>query len=440
MTGDTGHRKRAALLLALAAFVIALALVAAACGTSAGDAGSERGQNGAEQGAHASEQPAEAVGFDEADPTEEEFEQSEEPAEAVGFDEADPTEEEFEQSADSEVAVLETELAAGETAVSEVRIAYLSCGVGDAYCDATQKGIEESAGNAANATVTVIDGMSDAGAQVARLRAAVDSGAFDALIVTPLDASAVVPAVEAAVAAGLPIACTFIPCGADLLALELQIAGQTLYVGSSPVVNGAALGGAALDACFDRSSCNVAFIGDGLDTPFEAVRLQGFEETTLDFREVTIVATEEGGGTSDGAFAAAAAILDANPELDIIVATSDEMALGAERAIEESGRAGDVLLVGNGASEIGYEAVAAGRWYASAVYLPFTEGSIAGDAVILAATGEDIGWPEYVESLDTSDVGEYLIAEFAEDFTPEWSGAVGGAGVSAGDGTAGADG
>ena len=418
MIRNVSRRTPPARLGALATVLTVLVLVAAACGTSASDAGQEPGQT-------ETQTPADAT---------------EEQTESIEFDEADPTEEEFEQAADADVTALETELAAGETDATGVRIAYLSCRVGDAYCDATQKGIEESAGRAPNATVTVIDGMNDAEAQVAQVLDAVESGEFDALVVTPLDASAVAPAVEAAVAAGLPIACTFTPCGADLLALDIQIEGQTLYVGSSPIINGTALGGAVLDACFDRSSCNAAFIGAGLETPLEATRLQGFEETTLDFGEVTIVATEEGGGTADAAFVAATAILEANPELDIIAATSDQMALGVERALEEAGRTGDVLLVGNGASEIGHDAVAAGRWYASAVYLPFTEGSIAGEAVILATSDEDIGWPPYVESLDVSDVGEYLITEFAEDFTPEWSGVVAGSSDAASDTTASADG
>ena len=402
MTRTASYRLRAAQLLGLLALLVSVVLIAAACGTSASDA----------------EAPADVA--------------EEESDEAVEFEEADPTEEEFEEAAGSDLAELESVLSEGVETI-EVRIAYLSCGVGEAYCDATLEGIEKSASEA-NATVTVIDAMGDAETQVAQLEQAAGSGDFDGLIVTPLDPGTVVSGVEAAVAAGLPIACTRNPCGADLLDLELQIEGQTLYVGSSPIINGTALGGAVLDACFDRPSCNAAFIGDGLDTPVEATRLQGFEEITLDFGEVTIVAREEGGGTADAALAATTAILEANPMLDIVAATSDEMALGVERAIEEAGRAGEVLVVGNGASEIGHEAVAGGRWYASVVYLPVTEGEIAGDAVTLAASDEDIGWPPYVEILDLSDVGEYLIADFAADFTPEWSGAAASNGAASSDG------
>ena len=98
---------------------------------------------------------------------------------------------------------------------------------------------------------------------------------------------------------------------------------------------------------------NVAFI-EGLPGDEAAVAIgEGFiaalEESCPDCE---LVARQVGGPDRDTAFTAATNVLTANPDLDGMYALSDDMAMGAFRAIETAGLEDQVVLAGhNGTCE-----------------------------------------------------------------------------------------
>ena len=104
--------------------------------------------------------------------------------------------------------------------------------------------------------------------------------------------------------------------------------------------------------------------------------LQGFRALPLDnarteavlaglkaAENVEVVASPEGGYTQATGLAAAQDVLQANPDVDVIIGSSQAI-LGAEQAVEDAGLTGRVALIGNGAPRQAVAAVREGRWFA----------------------------------------------------------------------------
>ena len=102
---------------------------------------------------------------------------------------------------------------------------------------------------------------------------------------------------------------------------------------------------------------------------------------------IEIVAEQEGKYAAETARAALQNILQAHRDVDVVATTGDQMAFGMEQAIKAAGLQGKVKIIGNGASAVGVSAVKAGRWHATVVLLPCTEGRVATEYVVRAARG-----------------------------------------------------
>ena len=104
---------------------------------------------------------------------------------------------------------------------------------------------------------------------------------------------------------------------------------------------------------------------------------------------------------------------------------ADQMALGAEQAIDDAGRTGEMAIVGGGGSKPAVTAVKEGRWYATPAFVPFDEGREAMEMAIIAARGGTIDSPARF-SLDYSSLPQVLtqdnLAEWADGFDGQWEG------------------
>ena len=113
-------------------------------------------------------------------------------------------------------------------------------------------------------------------------------------------------------------------------------------------------------------------------------------------------------------------MLQANPDVNLIATTGDQMTLGAEDAVKGAGKEGDVTLLGDGASVQGIEAVNQDRWFSSNVYLPFDEGKDSAQIAINAARGIE---PKQTAILlrQQSPIGPIYTQQTTKHFDPQWS-------------------
>ena len=138
----------------------------------------------------------------------------------------------------------------------------------------------------------------------------------------------------------------FTPVGTSYDTIEPQVEGMT-FVGEPPTENGTALG-----------ELGVAGLRGQGPLPGRLPRgLQGAAARQRAHRrgqgrarrgaEVELVASVEGGYTQDTGLKAAQNVLQAHPDVNVMIGSSQAIA-GAEQAVEDAG--GDVALVGNGGS------------------------------------------------------------------------------------------
>jgi ribose transport system substrate-binding protein len=198
------------------------------------------------------------------------------------------------------------------------------------------------------------------------------------------------------------------------------VEGITTTVGPPLVSNGEWFARMIIEACGDRDPCQAAFM-PGLSTlPLDAVRVTAMQDVLAEHPNVELVAIVDGGYLADPAYQATQDILAAWPDIDVIATGGDQMTIGAELALQDAGRAGEVLLTGNGASRPGVEAIKEGRWYASYVNVPIQEGRTAAELAIRALRGEEV--PTSVNEESLSPIGPIATQETVGDFEGEWEG------------------
>ena len=310
---------------------------------------------------------------------------------------------------------------AGSEGQEAVKVGVFLASAANTYGQAQLEGAKKAA-QELGAEVTSFDGAFDTNKQISQIQDATASGEYQAFVVSANDGNAVVPELENAAAEGIKVACILAPCGPDLTSLEPQTDAVINHSGTSFPNNGKAIAELTVQACEGKDPCEVAYIPGLLRTaPYEKARLDGFESVIDENPNIKIVAIQEGQYLADPALKATQNILQANPGLDVIASSGDQMIVGAEEAVNDAGKKGKVVLVGNGASEIGVQAVKEGRWFGTAVYLPFSEGYEATKVAIRAARGEE-GLPTSINTDDLAKPSTVISKDNAGQFKPEWAG------------------
>ena len=269
-----------------------------------------------------------------------------------------------------------------EEPAEPLRIAFFGFAAANGFAQATWAGIEEGAAEI-GAEVQFFDPVFDANTQISQIQDAITAGDWDAFIVQANDGNAVIPVIEEALAAGIPVIGEFTPIGPDFGTLEPQVEGL-IFVGASPVLNGIDLGEMAIDACGDRDPCNVVFLEGFRALPLDLARTTAFADTVASAPNVSLVASVEGGYTPDSGLSAAQDVLIAHDDVHVMVG-SDQSILGAEQAANDAGV--DVLLIGNGGSRQAVQAVREGRWHATFLHAERDAGRKSFDIAVEAATG-----------------------------------------------------
>lgn len=133
-----------------------------------------------------------------------------------------------------------------------------------------------------------------------------------------------------------------------------------------------------------------------------------------------IVANQTTDHTAAQAYAATQAILQANPDLDIIISNYSGHTQGVVQAIEEAGRSDEVSVYDMGGDTWSFQAIESGQIVSTVMLLPGEESRQAVLAIRDAAEGKDV--PPFID-LTQSDVlpgTPFVTAENIGEFTPEY--------------------
>ena len=208
-----------------------------------------------------------------------------------------------------------------------------------------------------------------------------------AIILSPCEAKAVVPAIQEANKKAVPVFTVDIPCREDGVKIVSQVATDNLGGGREAAKGmiealGKAGGKVAILHFKQAESCRL--------------RVQGFREVIEAHNQanpaakIDLVTELEGGAAKDVSFKATEDALQAHPGLRGIFAINDPSALGCRAALEKAGKADGVILVGFDGQPEGKKAIREGKIYADPIQFPDRLGQEVAQAILRHSRGEEV--------------------------------------------------
>jgi len=188
----------------------------------------------------------------------------------------------------------------------------------------------------------------------------------DAIVLSPCDPKSIVPVIQEANAAGIPVFTVDIPCPDPAAKVVTQIATDNYGGGKEAAlamieVLGATGGKVAILHLKQAQSC--------------ILRVKGFREI-IDAHNaagkpaIQVVAELDGGGARDIGYRAAEDALQSNPDLKGIFAINDPSALGARAAVEKANKTAQISIIGFDGMQEGKIAIREGKIYADPIQFP----------------------------------------------------------------------
>ena len=254
----------------------------------------------------------------------------------------------------------------------------------------------QSAADEAGAELIVSDAQNDTAQQQDDIQNFVTQQ-VNVILVNPVDSDAVVPAIEAANQANIPV-----------IALDRGASGGELATTiASDNVQGGNLAGEELIRLVGSGSVAQLEGTPGADPARD--RGQGFQDAIDAQSAVEVVASQSANFDRAEGLNVAENILQANPDIAGIFAQNDEMALGAVQAL--GGSAGDdVKVVGFDAIEDALSAIQDGTMNATVAQQPAEIGSLGVENAISVINGESVeeNIPVEVQLVTPENVSEFL--------------------------------
>ncbi len=252
------------------------------------------------------------------------------------------------------------------------------------YFAAQQQAAQDQA-RKAGCAVSTADGQNDMGKQIGDVEDMVAKG-VNLLILNPRDPEGLVPAVNAAAKAGVKV--VVIDSGLDPKAQYVTL------VQSSNDRNGFLVGEWIAKTMAGKAMKIALLSGDKGNVVGQERRLgvlRGIAEGQLvqsGHAGFEVVAQGWGGWNNDGGLKAMEDILTAHPDINVVLGENDSMVLGARKALEAAGKAGDVLLVAaaDGQKEA-LQMIKDGKYGATGLNDPDLVGRTAVDAGLKALAG-----------------------------------------------------
>ncbi len=179
----------------------------------------------------------------------------------------------------------------------------------------------------------------------------------DLLIVAPNEAEAITPVIEKVYDAGIPVI---------LVDRKINSEKYTAYVGADNYEIGRRAGEYIADRLKGKGRV-IEIAGLKGSTP-AVERHRGMVEALKTAPDVQVIASVEAGWFQQKAGEVMDSLLDVYPQVDLVFAQNDRMAIGAYEKARQKKRAGQIAFVGVDAVTDGVESVAGGRLDATFIY------------------------------------------------------------------------
>ena len=185
--------------------------------------------------------------------------------------------------------------------------------------------------------LVIFNANNDPAAQNSAIETYIAQG-VDGIVVVAIDVNGIMPAVEQAVAARIPVVAV------DAVLPEGPQAAQ---VGVDNLDAGGMIGDYFVEYVQSEmgGSATLGIVG-ALNSSIQNIRQDGFEATLEGNDGITVAGVVDGQNVQDIALSAAENLITANPGLNAIYATGEPALLGAIAAVESQGRQNDIHVFG----------------------------------------------------------------------------------------------
>jgi len=292
-------------------------------------------------------------------------------------------------------------------AEGEFLIGMSQCNLGEPWRVAMNAQIAAAAEKYPELTVVFADAAQDNSKQVADVENFIQQQ-VDLLIISPNEAAPLTEVVKKAYESGIPV-----------IVLDRKVEGDafTQFIGADNVVIGRAAGKFVAEYLGEAGGKVVEIKGLEGATP-QKERHDGFIEGISSNPKIEIIAAQSCDWLRDKAVTVMEAMLQANPEIDVVYGHNDPAAEGAYIAAKNAGRESEMIFIGIDAlptPDGGIRSVIEGRISATYVYPTGGEQAI-DNAYKLLVLGEEL---EKTIILDTIEVTAENAAEIYKLFGGE---------------------
>lgn len=278
------------------------------------------------------------------------------------------------------------------------RIAYMPPGTEFPYYLAIGEGIKAKAAELGVETFMLApQSGADIEGQIGMLQDVLTQG-VDGIILSTHDEKAAAPLVRQAVESGVAV----VIVNSDIADFPTPVHG---VVGYQQRKGTEKIGEYAIELVDGQATIGVI---EGLPGYHSTERVGGFLDAVEGEDGMEVVESLPGDWNVEGGNRAGMDMLQANPEIDMIFAANDYMAIGADQAADELGR--EIIILGNDGDTQALEEIHAGDWQATVNTTPFEMGETVLQVMMDCLNNEFGGF--YVETptqvVDRSNAVEFL--------------------------------
>ena len=208
--------------------------------------------------------------------------------------------------------------------------------------------------------------------------------------------------------------------GSDLTKVDPQVPGMSGSIVYTGYERGERGGKLVQQACAGVSGeCKVGYMFNVKASGFDKGVRSGFDKAISSDSKIKVVAEGECFFTATGGLAAGQTMLQAHPDLNVLIGGDQGMA-GAMKAVSSAGKTSQIKIIGFGGSVAGLGRVKSGAWFGEIPTQPATQGKLGAQAIVKALRkGVDSGGIDPSTSLPDSGIATKANIN---KFTGEWSG------------------
>jgi ribose transport system substrate-binding protein len=254
------------------------------------------------------------------------------------------------------------------------------------FFSSLRQGAEEAAAEAGlDLTVQAAERQVDVQQQMQVIERFIETQ-VDVLLIDPIGSGEVLSLIMKANKAGIPV--LILDSRIDSASAAERGVEIVTFVGSDNYQGGVVAG----EFILERSSgkTNVVILEGILGHETADSRRKGFLAAIKGRDGVQILASQPANWERAQGFSVTQELLNAHPDLNVVFACNDMMALGAVEAIEAAGKSGQIMVVGFDAVEEARLAISDGSMLASVAQLPSEIGRIGIETAARVLAGEEV--------------------------------------------------